>query len=58
MQELTVQSPNEKGYALHQGLITYKGRLFIGDNLALQTKLISSLHDIAIGGHSGIHASY
>lgn len=58
LQELTVQSPNAKGYYLDHGLIKYKGRLFIGENLALQTKLISSLHDSAVGGHSGVQASY
>jgi hypothetical protein len=55
---LAVQSPNAKGYYLEQGLIKYKGRLVIGDNLALQTKLIASLHDSAIDGHYGIQASY
>jgi hypothetical protein len=58
LQELAVQSPNEKGYALENGLITYKGRMVIGDNLALQTKLIVALHSSAVGGHSGIHATY
>jgi hypothetical protein len=57
-QELTVKSPNDKGYSLEQGIIKYKGRIFIGNNLALQTKLIAALHDSAIGGHSGMQASY
>jgi hypothetical protein len=58
LQELAVQSPNDKGFYLEQGLIKYKGRLYIGANTALQTKLIASLHDSAVGGHSGIQASY
>jgi hypothetical protein len=58
LQELAVHSPNDKGYRLDQGIIKYKGRMFIGDNLALQTKLISSLHDTAVGGHSGVQACY
>lgn len=58
LQELAVLSPNAKGYYLEQGLIKYKGRLVIGDNLALQTKIIASLHDSAVGGNSGIQASY
>jgi hypothetical protein len=56
--ELAVCSPNDKGYALEQGLIKYQGRVYIGAHLALQTKLISNLHDSAAGGHSGIHATY
>lgn len=58
LQELAIHSPNDKGFSLEKGLLKYKGRLVIGDNLALQTKLIAALHDSAIGGHSGIHASY
>jgi hypothetical protein len=58
LQELAVHSLNGQGFSLDHGLIKYKGRLFIGENLALQTKLISSLHDSAIGGHSGVQASY
>jgi hypothetical protein len=58
LQQLTIQSPDSKGFALEHGLIKYKGRIVIGDNLALQTKLISQLHDTPVGGHSGIHATY
>ena len=58
LQELAIQSPNAKGYALKKGLITYKGRMYIGANLALQTKLIAAHHDTAVGGHSGIQATY
>jgi hypothetical protein len=58
LQQLTIQSPDPKGFALEHGLIKYKGRIVIGDNLALQTKLISQLHDTPVGGHSGIHATY
>lgn len=58
LQELAVHSPNERGYSLDHGLIKYKGRLVIGENSALQTKLIATLHDSAIGGHAGIQATY
>ena len=39
-------------------MIKYKGRLWIGANAALQTKLISELHSAAVGGHSGIRPTY
>jgi hypothetical protein len=58
LQQLTIASPDAKGFALEHGLIKYKGRLVIGDNLALQTKLLAAMHDSAIGGHSGIQATY
>lgn len=55
---LSVTSPDDQGFALEHGLIKYKNRVWIGSNTALQTKLISALHDSAIGGHSGIQATY
>jgi hypothetical protein len=58
LQELAIKSPNDKGFSLEKGLITHQGRIYIGENLSLQTKLISSLHDSAFGGHSGIQATY
>uniref|UniRef100_A0A453FKE3 Reverse transcriptase/retrotransposon-derived protein RNase H-like domain-containing protein n=1 Tax=Aegilops tauschii subsp. strangulata TaxID=200361 RepID=A0A453FKE3_AEGTS len=56
--QLAVKSPDSRGYSLDKGLIRYNGRLYIGNQLALQTKLISALHDSPVGGHSGIHATY
>jgi hypothetical protein len=56
--KLALCSPDEDGYALNQGVIRHKGRLWIGANTALQTKLISALHQSAVGGHSGVMATY
>jgi hypothetical protein len=53
LQSLAIKSPNDKGFYLERGLIKHQGRLYIGENLALQTKLISSLHDSAVGGIQG-----
>jgi hypothetical protein len=58
LQELAVLSPNAKGFSLENGLIKYKGRLVIGSNLALQTKLIAALHASAVGRHSDVQATY
>jgi hypothetical protein len=58
LQTLAVHSPNDKGFYLEKGLIKHQGRLYIGANMALQMKLIASLHDCTVGGHSGIHATY
>lgn len=56
--KLAISSPDDKGYSLNQGLIRYKGRVWIAQNSALQTKLIASLHASPIGGHSGIAATH
>jgi hypothetical protein len=58
LQELAVLSPNAKGFSLKHGLIKYKGCLVIGSNSALQIKLIAALHASAMGGHSGVQATY
>jgi len=58
LQELAIHSPNGRGYSLENGIIKYHDRMVIGENLALQTKLIAALHNSAIGGHSGMQATY
>jgi hypothetical protein len=55
---LALASPNEEGYSLHQGVIRLHRRIWIGGNTTLQTKLISVLHQSAVGGHSGITATH
>jgi hypothetical protein len=54
---LSVSSPQGL-YTLHDGLIRYKGRLWIGTHIPLQTKILSALHSSAIGGHSGFEVTY
>jgi hypothetical protein len=56
--ELALSSPDEHGYELKHGLIRFQGRIWLGANSALQTKLISALHSSAVGGHSGAQATY
>jgi hypothetical protein len=55
--ELAVLSPNDKGYSLHDGLIRLKGKIWMGYNSVLQTKIIQAFHSSALGGHSSIHAT-
>jgi hypothetical protein len=56
--QLAIKSPNEQGFSLHQGIIRYKGKVWIAHNAALQTRLINALHASVIGGHSGVQATY
>ena len=58
LQMLAVQSPNAQGYSLDNGLIKYKGQIWLANNSALRTKVIASLHSSPIGGHSGIQSTY
>lgn len=56
--QLTIRSPNDQGYSLDNGLIRFHGKVWVGQNSALQTKIVAALHSSAIGGHSGAHATY
>lgn len=58
LEELAVVSPNAQGFSLTDSLIRLNGRIWIGANLALQTKLISAFHASPIGGHSGYIVTY
>lgn len=56
--QLAAKSQNEQGYSLHKGLIRYGSSIWIGENSALHTKIITALHASAVGGHSGVQATY
>ena len=56
--QLALHSPDAAGYALQDGLIRHHGKVWIGNNSALQTKLITTFHASPIGGHSGVNATY
>jgi hypothetical protein len=56
--QLAVSSPNEKGFLLDKGIIKKGSRIWVGENSALQTKIIAALHASAVGGHSGSQVTY
>jgi hypothetical protein len=58
LMELAVTGTNSEGYAFQHGLIKLHGKMWIGANLGLQTKLIQAFHASALGGHSGALATY
>jgi hypothetical protein len=56
--QLSIHSPNEQGFTLDEGLIRCKDKIWVAQNSALQTKLITACHSSAIRGHSGANATY
>ena len=58
LQQLAICSPDNQGFSLDKGLIWHHGKVWIGNNSALQTKLIATCHSSALGGHSGVAATY
>jgi hypothetical protein len=55
--KLAISSPVDH-FTLHDGLIHYKGRIWLGNNSNLQSKITQALHDGAAGGHSGFYVTY
>lgn len=45
-------------YTLVNGILRYKGRIWIGVHSELQHKILMALHSSVIGGHSGIQVTY
>lgn len=45
-------------FTLHNGIIRYKGRIWLGNNTQLQSKVLMALHTSPIGGHSGFPVTY
>lgn len=58
LRQLALHSPDEDGFYLVDGIIWKKGKIWVGANEALQTKLIRALHASALGGHSGIQTIF
>lgn len=51
------QLPQVQDYKFTQGLIKYKGRLYVGTGGSLKKDRLWELHDSAVGGHSGQEAT-
>jgi hypothetical protein len=58
LQQLLVDANVAPHYSIHFGILKYKGRICIGSNTELHSKLLSFLHTSAIGGHSGVTRTY
>lgn len=55
--DLAVQSPSGH-FSLQDGVIKYKGRVWVGHNSAIQLKIVQSLHSSPVGGYSSFPATY
>jgi hypothetical protein len=56
--KLAVDGASYPSYTLHQGLLRYNGRLWIGADPDMKLKLLPALHDSPVGGHSGFVVTY
>jgi hypothetical protein len=58
MSKLAVNPAAVPYFTLHDGLLRFKGKIWVGRNYKLQQLLIQALHSSAVGGHSGIPVTY
>jgi hypothetical protein len=56
--ELSLVGSNEKGYSLDDGIIKYKGHIWLGNHKEAHKAILLSLHSNGIGGHSRVTATY
>lgn len=58
LEQLALRDDPKGRFSLQQGLIRFRGRIWLGGSIALQQKIMSAFHDSALGGHSGAPATY
>lgn len=58
MLKLAVDSQVVPHFSFKDGILRYKNRVWIGQNPALQSQIISAFHASAVGGHSGVPVTY
>lgn len=55
---MAVTGSNVKGFTLKDGLIRYKGRIWLGQYTDAHQEILTAMHDTSLGGHSGVTATY
>jgi hypothetical protein len=58
LQEVTLNPQARPPFSLQNGVIRHSRRIWIGDNRALQQRIVAALHDSVLGGHSGFPVTY
>ncbi|WVZ69477.1 hypothetical protein U9M48_018253 [Paspalum notatum var. saurae] len=56
--KLSLTNKHDGNYSLHEGLLRYKGRLWLGSYSSIQLLIFNALHSSALGGHSGFLVTY
>ena len=56
--QLVLDPTSRWGYTLRNGMIRYHGRIVIGDLPELKERMLQTLHESPLGGHSGIQNTY
>lgn len=55
---LLIDAVAKPHYSLQEGLLYYKGRLYIGQDSKLKDQLLNNAHNSALGGHAGVGGTH
>jgi hypothetical protein len=59
VQQYSITPPEPaSNHSFNHGILCYQGRIMIGSNKTIQDNIFSALDCSAIGGHSGMRATY
>lgn len=58
LQQLALDPSAKPNHQLTQGIIRYKGAIWIGNKQELHDKIFAAFHDSPVGGHSGFPVAY
>ncbi|CAM8876911.1 unnamed protein product [Rhodiola kirilowii] len=58
IRELGIAPNSHVNYKFQNGVLRYKGRLYVGNSGGLRDEIIHQFHDAPIGGHSGRLVTY
>ncbi|CAO1939527.1 unnamed protein product [Urochloa humidicola] len=58
LSKLALDNSAIPNFTLKDGILRFKNRIWLGSNSALQSQVLSALHDSPVGGHSGFPVTY
>lgn len=58
LEQLAVRNDTKGRFTLQQGIIRFRGRIWLGGGTHIQQRIIQAFHDSPIGGHSGFPVTY
>jgi transposase InsO family protein len=56
--KLAIDASSVQHFTLHNGLLRYKDKIWVGEDDTLKAKLVQAFHNSPLGGHSGIPVTY
>jgi hypothetical protein len=58
LEQVLINSKVVPHYSAHAGILQYKGKICVCNDVELKNKILASLQSSALGGHSGIRTTY